>query len=170
MTEPRPLHVVKDDCDCATRFTVRVGRTNEYRRAKRILDRARHPTFVGRSTVLRAAQDGGLLFYMVGDEDVAVTVINARNSTLLALSVIGEHQGHGLGGAILEYLRPNFARVIESKVGWFEARGYISIGEPKIGRKFKTQIMVRAKLRELAGRVRHIVGDTCRCHECLGEK
>jgi hypothetical protein len=161
------LHVVKDDCDCARRFTVRVGRTNEYRRAKRILDRARHPTFVGRATVLRAAQDGGLLFYMVDDEDVAVTVVNARNSTFLAFSIVPEHQSHGLGTAICQYLRPNFVRVITDRVPWFEARGYLSIGEPKIGRKFKTQIMVRAELRELAGRVRHVVGDHCRCHECV---
>lgn len=153
------------DCDCAHRFTVHVGRTDEYKRAKRVLDLARHPTFVGRSTVLRAAQDGGLLFYRFADQDVAVTVINARNSTFLSFSIVAAHQSHGLGTAILEYLRPNFARVITDHVAWFEKRGYLSIGEPKVGRKFKTQVMVRAELRELAGRVRHAVGDSCHCHD-----
>jgi GNAT superfamily N-acetyltransferase len=167
VTTERRLRVVKNDCDCAHRFLVRVGRTNEYRRAKRILDQARHPTFVGRQTVLHAAQDGGLLFYTLDDQDVAVTVVNARNSTFIAFSIIPAHQSHGLGTAIVEYLRPNFVRVITEKVPWFEQRGYLSIGEPKIGRKFKTQIMVRMELRDLAGRVRHVIGDSCRCHECL---
>jgi len=157
-------------CDCARRFTVRVGRTDEYRRAKHLLDIGKHPTFIGRQTMLRAAQDGGLLFYQVDGKDVAVTVVNARNSTLLALNVNPVHREHGLGNAIVQYLRPNFVRAIDFRVDWFERRGYVSIGEPKVGRKFKTQIMVRGELRELAGRVRHIVGDECRCHECLEAK
>lgn len=156
-----------DACNCARRFMVSVGRTDEYRRAKKILDKAKHPTFVGRSTVLRCARDGGLMFYTLDGEDVAVTITNARNSTGLVFSVLPAHQGHGLGTAIYSYLRPNFIRVITEKVPWFERIGYVSIGEPKIGRKFKTQIMVRAEVRELAGRVRHIFGDTCHCHECL---
>lgn len=156
--EPTP-----SSCDCASRFLVRVGRTDEYRRAKRLLDQGKHPTFLGRQTVLRSAQDGGLLFYTLHGFDVAVTVVNARNSTLLAMNVLPSHREHGLGCAVMEYLRPNFVRAIDNKVSWFERRGYISVGEPKQGRKFKTQIMVRAELRELAGRVRAVVGDVCRC-------
>jgi len=152
------------ECDCSKRFLVRVGRTDEYRRAKRIFDKGTHPTFIGRSTVLRAARDGGLLFYMLGEQDVAVTVTNARNSTLLALNVLPEHRQHGLGAAIVKYLRPNFVRAIDFKVDWFEGQGYLSIGEPKVGRRFKTQVMVRSELRDLAGRVRKVFGEQCSCH------
>lgn len=152
------------ECECRTRFLVCVGRTDEYRRAKRIFDKGTHPTFIGRSTVLRSARDGGLLFYTLDDEDVAVTVVNARNSTLLALNVNPEHREHGLGNAIVQFLRPNFVRAIDFRVEWFERRGYLSVGEPKMGRKFKTQVMVRSELRELAGRVRRVVGDRCTCH------
>lgn len=153
-----------NECDCSKRFLVRVGRTDEYRRAKKIFDKGTHPTFIGRSTVLRAARDGGLLFYTLGDQDVAVTVTNARNSTLLALNVDPAHREHGLGAAIVSYLRPNFVRAIDFRVDWFETQNYLSIGEPKVGRRFKTQVMVRAELRELAGRVRSVIGEQCTCH------
>lgn len=157
--------ITVNECDCSKRFLVRVGRTDEYRRAKRLFDAGTHPTFIGRSTVLRAARDGGLLFYTLSGMDVAVTVTNARNSTLLAMNVHPNHREHGLGDAIVQYLRPNFVRAIDFRVAWFERRGYVSVGEPKEGRKFKTQVMVRSELRELAGRVRRVMGDQCTCHE-----
>lgn len=153
-------------CACATHFEVTLGRTTDYRRCKRILDRAHFPAFVGRDTVRRSAQDGGLLFFTYEGEDAAVAVMNARNSTALALAVLPTHQGHGLGSAIVEYARPNFRRVTTEFVPYFQARGYSPIGEPKQGRKFATQIMVRTELLGLAGRVSRVLGDadgSCSC-------
>jgi GNAT superfamily N-acetyltransferase len=152
-------------CDCATGFVIRVGRGNEYRRAKRLLGVGRHPVFVGRDVVRRNALDGGLLFAVVDGADAAVALVNTKNSTLLVLNVHPAHRGHGLGAAFLAYLRPNFARVIENRVEWFARLGYIAVGEPKQGRTFATQVMVRAELTELAGRVRDLLGDRCRCAE-----
>ena len=154
-------------CDCATAFTMRVGRADEYRRAKTLLNTARHPTFVGRGQMHRWADEGGLLFAQYHGEDVAVCVMNTRNSTFVVFSVIPEHQSHGLGGALLRYLRPNFARVIDYRVAWFERNGYVSLGEPKQGRKYATQIMVRADLVGLSGRIRSIRGSggSCSCED-----
>jgi hypothetical protein len=44
-------------------------------------------------------------------------------------------------------------------VPWFLARGYISLGEPKQGRRYRTQVMVRADLLPLAGRIARIFGE-----------
>lgn len=152
-------------CDCARRFLTRVGRCNEYARAKTLLNQGRHPAFIGRSTYDRCARDGGALFFTVGTTDVAVALVNAKNSTLLALNVHPEHRGHGLGAAVIQFLRPNFARVIDTKVDWFTTRGYLPVGAPKQGRTHQTQVMVRSELRELSGRVSQLVGDRCRCSE-----
>lgn len=156
---------MSDSCGCAHRFTIRIGRTTDYNPAKKLLNQGRHPAFIGRSTFDRCARDGGALFVVLDDIDVAVALINAKNSTLLALNIHPQHRSHGLGRALMSYLRPNFARVIDDKVDWFASVGYLAIGEMKQGRRRGTQIMVRAELRELTGRIRQVVGDVCRCTE-----
>lgn len=151
-------------CDCAASFVATLGTTADYDRFKRTLNRGRHPAFIGRGTVDRNARGGGLIFITVGGEDAAVALVNPYNSTLLALNVAPGHRGHGLGGAALTYLRPNFARVIDDKVDWFVARGYVSVGEPKLGRSRFTQVMVRGELMGLAGRVAAQFPEAqCRC-------
>lgn len=155
------------DCGCSTGFLVRLGRPDEYDRAKRVLDQGRHPGFIGRTSLGRWAVQGGLAFATWEDTDAAVVILNPRNSTLMALNVPPAHRGHGLGRALLAYARPNFARVIEAKVPWFTACGYTPIGNLKQGRSLNTQIMVRAELIDLAGRVHDRIGDRCRCCEQL---
>lgn len=145
------------DCDCATSFLVQVGRTSEYRRAKKIFDHAKFPTFMGRETITRAAREGGLLFFTFNGEDVGV-IVNA-----LASAVEPAHQGHGLGSAMIRYHRPNFLRSTEEFVAFHERLGYTAIGEAKQGRKFKTWVMVRSDLINLSGRIRTVVGEKCRC-------
>lgn len=49
--------------------------------------------------------------------------------------------------------------VTQVRVPWFLARGYISLGEPKQGRRYRTQVMVRADLLPLAGRIARIFGE-----------
>lgn len=101
----------------------------------------------------RNANNGGSLFYEFGGKAVAVSIVNPRFGILIALNVLPEHRSHGLGGAILRFLMPNFARVLENKVPWFEKQGYRSIGKPKLGVSLKTQVMVREALFGLAGKV-----------------
>lgn len=148
-----------------TDFLVTLGRPDEYRRAKRLLDQGKHPTFVGRDTVTRQARQGGLLFARADDRDVAVAVVNVRRQVLLVMNVHPDWRGTGAGSWFLEFVRPNWVRAVESAVPWFEQRGYTPIGALKHGRALNTQVMVRSGLMELAGRVSKCLGDRCRCTE-----
>lgn len=140
-----------------------LGRPNEYARAKRLLNRGKHPAFIGRQTVERNAAQGGLLFAQIAGQDAAVAVIGIRNGTLLVLNVSPDYRGSGLGHKIIDFLRPNFARVLESAIPFFESCGYRAIGKPKQGRSLKTQIMVRSELLGLAGKLAHTHAGRCPC-------
>jgi len=74
------------------------------------------------------------------------------------MNVHPDHRGHGLGGALVKFLMPNFARVVGSKVAWFCARGYRAIGDPKKGQSLSTQLMARDSLFALAGRLKGVFG------------
>ena len=140
-------------CDCAQSFTVKLARADDYKMFKKILNIGRHPAFIGKDTMQRNAENGGALFYFHADYPIAVSLINPHLGILLALNVIPAHRSHGLGRAIVNFLMPNFARVIESKVQWFESQGYRKIGPPKKGQSLKTQIMARGALFTLAGKL-----------------
>ncbi len=144
-------------------FEPLLGRSSEYDRAKKILNAGRHPTFVGRDTVCRNALQGGLIFAAIDDADAGVAVVNVRTSTLLVLCVHPKYRKAGLGAALLEFLRPNFARVVESAVPWFARNGYIQLGDYKQGRSLRTAIMVRGGLTELCGRLATIYAAGCAC-------
>ncbi len=144
------------DCDCSRNFLVEIGRETDYRRMKTLLNTGRHPSFVGQSTCRSSAQQGGLIFATLEGVDVAVGLVKPAKSVFIALNVHPAHRSHGLGTAFLHYLRPNFARVIERNVPWFESRGYVPLGQMKQGKSLKTQIMVRGELIPLAGRLRAI--------------
>lgn len=133
------------------------GRSYEYARAKSILNAGKHPTFIGKPLYARAALNGGAMFFTVDGRDAAVALIQARTNCLLVLCVAPEFRNAGLGRAIVAYCQVSFARVIESAVPFFRSCGFIEIGEPKMGKRWKTQIMVLASLRELAGRVSTIL-------------
>lgn len=133
---------------------MRLARAHEYPAWKKILDAGRHPAFIGKSTMMRNANNGGALFYELDGAAVAVSLINPHYGILLALNVRPEHRGHGLGDAIVKFLVPNFVRAIESKVEWFERRGYKRIGKLKRGISLNTQLMARAALFSLAGNLR----------------
>lgn len=143
-------------CDCGKRFDVRMARQEEYSDFKRVLDAGRHPAFIGRSTFCRNANNGGALIYKLDGESVAVSLINPHFGILLALNVIPAHRSHGLGSSIMKFLIPNFARVIEIKVPWFESLGYRKIGNLKQGQTLRTQIMARAELFDLAGKLQRL--------------
>lgn len=102
----------------------------------------------------RNATNGGALFYELDGAAIAVSLVNPHLGILLALNVLPAHRAHGLGAAILSFLVPNFARVVESKIEWFERRGYKRIGKLKQGITLNTQVMARAALFSLAGNLR----------------
>jgi GNAT superfamily N-acetyltransferase len=143
-------------CDCAKNFEVKLARAGDYKMFKQILDRGRHPAFIGLDTMQKNAENGGALFYSHGGAPVAVSLINPHLGILLALNVIPAHRSHGLGRAIMKFLMPNFARVIESKVPWFESQGYRKIGSLKKGQALNTQIMARGALFTLAGKLQKV--------------
>lgn len=140
-----------------------IGRTTEYKRAKTILNAGRHPTFIGRDMVCRNAVQGGLIFAVVNGTDAAVSVINVRNSTLLVFCVHPAFRKCGLGSQFIQFLRPNFARVVESAVAWFERNGYKQVGNWKQGRILRTAIMVRGELIDFAGRAKSVYQAGCPC-------
>jgi GNAT superfamily N-acetyltransferase len=143
-----------------------LGNPTEYRRAKRLLDLGHHPTFIGRGCVERNAIQGGLIFAQLEKQDVAVAVIGIRNGTLLVLNVHPLFRSRGIGSQLLGFLRPNFARVIESRVAWFESMGYAPLGAMKKGRVYKTQIMVRKELMSIAAKLAATHGLRCPCSDC----
>ncbi len=146
------------DCDCAKAFEARLAREGDYKAFKKLLDQGKHPAFIGRDVFCRNAKNGGALLYYFSGELAGVSLINPHHGILLALNVHPAHRGHGLGRAIVNFLMPNFARVVEGKVGWFEGQGYVRVGKMKEGRRLNTQVMARGALFELAGRVRKVLG------------
>jgi hypothetical protein len=134
-----------------------MARRDEYARAKAILNVGKHPTFIGKSMYATCVRNGGGTFFTVDGRDAAVSLVQPRTNCLLVLCVVPAFRKVGLGLAIVAYLSVNFARVIESAVPFFERCGFVSIGEMKQGKRWKTQIMVLGSLRELAGRVSRIL-------------
>jgi hypothetical protein len=152
-------------CDCARTFRVVVGRPTEYRRVKTLLNAAKFPTFIGRDLVSRCARNGGVIFYVVDDVDIAVSILNPRTHVWLVLAVHPTHHDHGMGTAMLHYLRPLWIRSTEAMVPYFEARGYVKVGEPKHGKSLTTWILAQGELFSLAGRLSRLAPDRCRCSE-----
>jgi GNAT superfamily N-acetyltransferase len=128
----------------------------DYKEFHQILSRGKHPSFIGRDIFYNKAKNGGCLLFKFKDEITAVSIINPHYGCLLVLNVIPRHRGHGLGRAIVNFLMPNFARVVEHKVDWFKNCGYIPIGKMKKGVSLKTQIMARKELFTLAGRIKNL--------------
>ena len=143
-------------CDCASSFQVRLARPSDYQAWKRVLTVARFPTYMGEEVMKRNARNGGAMFYDVDRQPVGVSLINPRLSIGLVLAVVPAHHNHGMATAILEYLMPNWARVLDAYVEWFEQRGYSRLGTPKKGQKHTTHVMVRSALLGLAGRLAEV--------------
>lgn len=147
----------RSSCPCAREFVTQLVRPDQWRMAKHVFDRGKHPAFLGRDVISFYARNGGSILFLHLGEPVAVAIVNTKHGVLLALNVLPDHRGHGLGAAIVDYLMPNFARVLDSKVPWFRRRGYTSVGEQKRGLRHRTQIMVRSGLIPLAGRLTRIL-------------
>ena len=116
---------------------------DDYDRAKKILNKAKHPGFVGRELFHRCASRGQVCVAMQGDQDVGVAMIAANK--LQALSVVVSAQGGGVGAALIDRLKPQWVSAIGDRVGWFEKRGYVAEGAARVGQngKHSTQLMKR---------------------------
>lgn len=143
----------RTDCGCARGFRLEQGRAADARRAKRALDVGKHPAYLSVARLESASRKGGVFYAVFDGMDLGVAVIRPAVSSLTALNIHPEHRSHGLGGALLRWVAPNWARVIESAVPWFEQHGFEAIGPPRQGRRHKTFVMVRSDLIRLAGRL-----------------
>jgi len=137
-----------------TPIEIEIGRSDEYNRLKRLLNRGSHPAFIGRDLVGRCALNGGLIFFRSDNTDAAVALVNTRRNILLVLNVLPEMRGRGVGEVAVRYLKPSFIRAIDTAVPYFERLGYQVIGQPKRGITLTTRVMVRRSLIEIAGRLR----------------
>lgn len=114
---------------------------SDYDRAKKILDAARHPGFVGRELFFRCSTTGSVTVATLDGTDVGVMMIAKHK--VQALSVIVKAQGHGVGAALVGHLKPRWVNAIGERVPWFEKRGYRCVGAPKVGQngKHSTQLL-----------------------------
>lgn len=113
----------------------------DYDRAKKILNRARHPGFVGRELFYRCATTGICCVAVVNGDDLGVALVAKQK--LQALSVVREAQGGGIGKALITRTAPQWVNAIMERVPWFEKRGYVCVGAPRVGQsgKMATQLM-----------------------------
>lgn len=113
----------------------------DYDRAKSVLNKAKHPGFVGRELFFRCATTGKATVAVVDGTDSAVMLV-AKNR-IEALSVIVAAQGRGIGQALVQRARPRFVNAIGDRIGFFEKLGYKPVGAAKVGQngKHSTQLM-----------------------------
>jgi hypothetical protein len=111
----------------------------DYDRAKSILNRGKHPGFVGRELFYRCATSGRAVVAVLDEQDVGVALV--VKDKLQALNT--PLQGRGIGSALMRHLRPRWVSSIEEKVSFFIALGYRRVGEAKVGAngKHATQLL-----------------------------
>lgn len=78
---------------------------DEYDRGKTILNKARHPGFIGRELFYRCATSGVVCVAVVDGVDYGIAMIT--KGRLQALSVIQAAQGKGIGQGLMRHLRPD---------------------------------------------------------------
>jgi hypothetical protein len=93
-------------------------RPDEYDRAKKVLNAAKHPGFVGRELFYRCATTGQAVIAVLDTKDVGVALI--AKGKLQALSVDVRCQGHGVGAQLVNHLQPQWVQAIAEKISWFE--------------------------------------------------
>jgi GNAT superfamily N-acetyltransferase len=121
---------------------------DEYDRAKAVLNKAKHPGFVGRELFFRCATSGVCCLAVVDGQDMGVALI--AKGRLQALSIIAAAQGKGVGSALMQRLKPEWVQSIAARVSFFEKLGYKAFGPAKIGQngKHATQLMQRGEMPE----------------------
>lgn len=115
----------------------------DYERAKTVLNRAKHPGFVGRELYFRCATTGTCTIAVLDEQDVGVALV--AKDKLQAMSVIVAAQSRGVGGALIARVQPRWVNAIGERVPWFEKRGYKCVGAPRVSQngKHAQQLMER---------------------------
>lgn len=117
----------------------------DYDRAKKILNRARHPAFVGRELFFRCATAGQAL--VATDDGADAGVLLVAKGKAQALSVVPEARGRGVASALIAKAAPKFANVNIDKAPMFHRLGYVAVGAPHVGQSGKHAV----QLMELVG-------------------
>lgn len=112
----------------------------DYDRAKKILNAAKHPGFVGRELFFRCATTGQVAVAVDDDSDAGVAMV--AKGKLLALSVDVKCQGRGIGQALMARTQPEWVSAIAERIGWFEKLGFQAVGAPKVGQNGKTAVQL----------------------------
>lgn len=123
---------------------------DDYERAKTVLNKAKHPGFVGRELFYRCATTGVVCIAVVDDVDCGVAMV--AKEKLQALSVVVAAQGRGVGQALISRLKPKWVNAIGERIGFFEKLGYKQVGAPRVGQngKHSTQLLQRDDSSEVA--------------------
>lgn len=131
----------------------------EFERGKKILDRARHPAFVGRDQFERYASKGTVFVAVVDSEDVGITMIDGKGKGV-AQGVAASHQRRGISTAMLGHYAPKFISIIGPKVELYERRGYVREGPPAVGQAgaHSVQLMRLEKFVPGDGAIGELVG------------
>ena len=75
---------------------------DDYDRAKKVLNKAKHPGFVGRELFYRCATTGVCCVAVLGGVDCGVAMV--AKEKLQALSIVASVQGKGVGTALMRRL------------------------------------------------------------------
>lgn len=109
---------------------------SQYRRVKRVLDRAQHPEHLGPARYTRCLERGGdVLLFSCGDEDVATMWMDPHPEHTgefvgYVLSVIKAWQARGIARRVLTEHGPKYGRVTDPLLGFFADCGYQISGPP----------------------------------------
>ena len=99
---------------------------DDYDRAKKVLNKAKHPGFVGRELFYRCATTGVCCVAVLGGVDCGVAMV--AKEKLQALSIVASVQGKGVGTALMRRLQPKWVSAIAERISFFERLGYKSFG------------------------------------------
>lgn len=153
LREPAP------SCECARRFRVEQGKSAEYARFKTLLNRCRHPSYIGPEFYARCARNGGCFFATLDGVDLAVALINPRRGVFNVLSVLPAHRAHGLGSALVHWCRAPLIRSTQQAATFAERFGYSRVAAVQTGRVLEVQMLVDSNVRGLAGRIATVLRD-----------
>ena len=119
---------------------------HDYERGKRVLDKAKHPGFVGREFFFRCATKGVAILATRAEVDVGIVLVDHKH-VLQTLSVVTFARKYGVGSALVAEARERarWVKAIEGAVQFFERNGYERVGALDVGQPGKklTQMMRR---------------------------
>jgi len=122
---------------------------DEYDRGKKgVLDKAKHPGFIGREFMFRCATKGAVIVAVIDGRDVGIVCVDHKG-VLQTLSVIPSARKLGVGSALVQHVRAiaKFAKPIGDATAFFERNGYRPVGAAAVGQHGKhiTQLMQRVE-------------------------